>query len=128
MKEKEKEVRVLDKHGNYLSQCTKKRANQLIRRRMAKWVDWNVLQLLYDREDKKRFREEALARDNYTCYICGKKMYPGHPELSVDHIIPMVKGGSDLPDNLACCCKTCNEAKGNMTLSEFLQLRQKETG
>jgi 5-methylcytosine-specific restriction endonuclease McrA len=125
---KEKEVTVLDKAGNTMSKCPKKRAHQMIRRGMADWAGWNVVQLRYDREDKKKFKLEALERDNYTCYICQKPMHPEHPDLSIDHIVSRAKGGSDLPENLACCCKQCNEEKANIDLEDFLKLKQAEKG
>jgi HNH endonuclease len=60
-----------------------------------------------------------MRRDNYICYICGKVMHKDHPELSSDHIVSRAKGGSDLPENQACCCRPCNEEKGNMDLRTF---------
>lgn len=125
---KDKEVTVLDKHGHAISNCDKRRAHQLITRKMADWAGWNVLRLRHDREDKKRFKQEALERDGYTCYICGKVMHPDHPELSVDHIKSRADGGSDLPENLACCCKTCNEEKANTPLEEYLQKKAEVKG
>lgn len=43
------------------------------------------------------------------CYICGKLIPIG--EREVDHIIPVSKGGSSLPSNLAVACKQCNRKK-----------------
>lgn len=122
---KPKEVLVLDKHGKPISQCTKKRAIQLISRQAAVWDGWNVVKLLYDREDKKRFKRIAMERDNYTCYIitCRKVMHPKHLDLSADHIKSRVKGGTDYPDNIACCCKQCNEEKGHMDLEDFMKMK-----
>lgn len=119
------EVTVLDKHGHTISKCTKKRAHQLIDRMAADWNGWNVIKLRYDREDRKQFRQEALERDNYTCYIitCRKVMHKDHPDLSADHIKSRAKGGSDYPDNIACCCKQCNEEKGNLDLEDFLTVK-----
>ena len=34
-------------------------------------------------------------------------------ELTVDHIVPLSKGGTDLLHNLQTMCKTCNMKKGN---------------
>jgi len=54
----------------------------------------------------KDLRKFVLERDNSTCQICGSKK-----ELTVDHIIPFSKGGSNHPDNLQTLCKTCNIKK-----------------
>lgn len=125
---KEKEIVVLDKHGHNISECTKKRAHQLISRQAADWYSRNVIKLRYDREDKKQFKQVAMERDNYTCYIitCRKEMHKDHPDLSADHIKSRAKGGTDYPDNIACCCKQCNEEKGNLDLEDFLALKISE--
>lgn len=125
---KSKEVTVLDKHGQPISKCTKKRAHQLISREAADWVGWNTLRLRYDREDKKHFKAIAMERDNYTCYIitCRKVMHKDHPDLSADHIKSRAKGGSDYSENIACCCKQCNEEKGNLDLEDFLALKMEQ--
>jgi len=37
----------------------------------------------------KRLRQQILIRDNWTCYLCGKEA------TTVDHILPLAKGGTD---------------------------------
>ncbi|MDH7601317.1 MAG: HNH endonuclease [Armatimonadota bacterium] len=67
-------------------------------------------------------RRSILARDNYTCQYCG---YVG-PDLTVDHVVPKRLGGPTTWDNLVCCCKKCNNLKGDKTLEEAgFRLRQK---
>ncbi len=44
--------------------------------------------------------------------------------FSVDHGIPLSRGGASTIDNLIVCCRRCNEAKGNLTGGEYARLRQ----
>jgi len=46
-----------------------------------------------------------------TCWYCGKKV--GFKNLTMDHIIPLSRGGRSTKDNLVPCCKTCNTKKKN---------------
>lgn len=38
----------------------------------------------------------------------------------IEHIIPLSRGGSNWPDNIALSCASCNSRKGARTLMEFL--------
>lgn len=53
-------------------------------------------------------------RDNYTCLYTGKKL--SKKELTVDHIKPRSKGGTDSWTNLATCSKIVNHVKGDSEL------------
>ena len=57
----------------------------------------------------KRTRYEVLRRDNNTCRYCGGTA----PDvvLTIDHVMPIALGGSDMPDNLVAACKDCNAGK-----------------
>ena len=44
------------------------------------------------------------------CAYCGKQDVP----LTLDHLFPKSKGGSDSGDNLVYVCKSCNSSKSNM--------------
>jgi 5-methylcytosine-specific restriction protein A len=76
----------------------------------------------------ERLREEILARDNYTCQLCGLKGYRVKRSkkaygfgyyterkgiyLSIDHIYPVSLGGTNSPQNLRVLCTRCNLLKG----------------
>jgi predicted RNA-binding Zn-ribbon protein involved in translation (DUF1610 family) len=53
---------------------------------------------------------------NYTCVYCNKR----GGKLSLEHILPVSRGGSDDFDNLAVACRKCNPTKGKKTLLEFI--------
>lgn len=74
-------------------------------------------------------RERAKARDlrktrwwqrktaSGICYYCGEKM--SHQELTMDHLIPLARGGRSTKDNLVPCCKSCNSKKKSMLPVEW---------
>ena len=49
---------------------------------------------------------------------CGKKFPP--EELTLDHIVPVARGGRSTRGNLAVCCRACNQAKKFLTPAELL--------
>lgn len=44
------------------------------------------------------------------CYYCGKK-FPAK-ELTLDHIVPLARGGTTTPGNVVPACLSCNKNKG----------------
>ncbi|HIE51287.1 MAG TPA: HNH endonuclease [Armatimonadetes bacterium] len=59
-------------------------------------------------------RKSIMARDNHTCQYCGRR----DGAMTLDHVIPKVRGGTDDWTNLVCCCIPCNNRKGNRTPEE----------
>ncbi len=84
----------------------------------------SLMKLLgYATYDKVRRR---LADDNgWLCSYCGGGVTIGFTAgfrlATIDHKIPVSRGGTHKRYNLACACKSCNEAKGSMTVEEFLR-------
>jgi hypothetical protein len=56
-------------------------------------------------------RNRIYARDGKVCKSCGAKH-----GLSIDHIIPISKGGNSTDDNLQVLCMGCNFSKSNKIL------------
>ncbi|EDZ94969.1 HNH endonuclease [Limnospira maxima CS-328] len=61
-------------------------------------------------------REYLLFKWGRTCAYCGAQNVP----LEVEHIQPRSKGGSDRVSNLTMACHSCNQAKGNGDIRDFL--------
>ena len=55
------------------------------------------------------------------CHYCGKTFKPS--ELTMDHIIPVARGGKSDRHNVVPCCKQCNNEKKWLTPAEQI-LRQ----
>ncbi|MDR0453327.1 MAG: HNH endonuclease [Deferribacteraceae bacterium] len=51
------------------------------------------------------------------CEYCGKKIPP--EELTMDHIVPLIRGGKSVKNNIAVCCKACNNSKKYLLPSEW---------
>jgi len=60
---------------------------------------------------------KAIEDPKVRCYLCGKLIPIGHRH--VDHIIPLSKGGTSLPSNLAVACDTCNLHKSDKLPEEI---------
>ena len=65
---------------------------------------------------KRMWRDSIKARDGYKCVYCGSS-----ENLTVDHVRPKSKGGTDTADNLVTACRPCNQAKGSMHVDVFMQ-------
>ncbi len=70
-------------------------------------------------------RKAVLRRDRYTCAYCGAR--PGDrqrgkvltkQDFTVDHILPISRGGKSVWGNTVCACAACNHRKGNRTPHE----------
>eukprot|EP01025_Chloroclados_australasicus_P032811 TRINITY_DN3333_c0_g1_i1.p1 TRINITY_DN3333_c0_g1~~TRINITY_DN3333_c0_g1_i1.p1 ORF type:complete len:265 (+),score=4.12 TRINITY_DN3333_c0_g1_i1:429-1223(+) len=59
-------------------------------------------------------RKNILIRDRHMCQYCGSQ-----DNLSIDHLIPVSKGGSWAWNNLVTACQVCNNKKGDKTLEQL---------
>ncbi|MDR0932902.1 MAG: HNH endonuclease [Victivallales bacterium] len=95
---------------------------------MDDWVEIN-------RDERHIKKERAKARElrktpyfqnllqRGVCHYCGKTFTP--EELTLDHIVPVSRGGKSTRGNLVAACRACNQAKKFLTPAEML-LRQLE--
>ena len=51
------------------------------------------------------------------CYHCGQKF--SSKELTMDHLVPLVRGGKTGRNNVAVSCRKCNSRKASQTLVEL---------
>lgn len=66
-------------------------------------------------------QEKRLAiylRDGLACAWCGHSVECG-ASLSLDHVLPHSKGGSNHESNLVTCCERCNKSRGNRSAAAF---------
>lgn len=58
-------------------------------------------------------RSLVFERDRYQCQYCGRQL--GSKTATIDHVIPVSKGGKTTYLNTVCCCHDCNGRKSNLT-------------
>lgn len=89
------------------------RTHHMIRSRLYKGLTSNAMKMrtLYDDEKVKLSYPQA-------CCYCGAT-----DTLSIDHLIPRIKGGNDYSDNLVWACRPCNSSKGARDLLEWCQIK-----
>jgi 5-methylcytosine-specific restriction protein A len=51
------------------------------------------------------------------CYYCGQKFKP--TELTMDHLVPIARGGKSSQGNLVPACKECNNKKKYLLPTEW---------
>ncbi len=80
----------------------------------------SVIRLLFcDRLPDHRVpltRRNVFLRDGYRCQYCGRKLPPSM--LSIDHVVPLSRGGRETWTNVVCACLACNSRKGGRTPEE----------
>ena len=86
-----------------------------------------VSRLPAPRYDYHVYRDIIHERDKYVCKKCGVICNPNN--ISIDHNVPVFKGGTDHPSNLQVMCIKCNKSKGIKPLHEqFTEHSLKEQG
>jgi len=69
-------------------------------------------------------RRNVLLRDDYTCQYCGCR--GSNTSLTIDHVMPLSRGGGFTWQNLVAACAPCNSKKANRTPTEAnMPLRSK---
>jgi 5-methylcytosine-specific restriction protein A len=56
-------------------------------------------------------------RSTGICYYCGRKFNP--VELTMDHLIPIARGGKSVHGNIVPACKECNNKKKYLIPTEW---------
>lgn len=61
-------------------------------------------------------RQNVFLRDDHTCQYCNKHF----PEktLTLDHVVPLSKGGGHHWENVVTACSSCNNKKGSMSVEK----------
>ncbi len=77
----------------------------------------------HQKREKAKARELRLSQwwkqelGKGTCYHCGGRFKP--TDLTMDHLIPIARGGKSTKNNCVPSCKDCNSKKGYKTRAEM---------
>lgn len=63
--------------------------------------------------------ENLKALQKNKCAICFCKL----DKFEIDHIVPLIRGGSNFPDNLQLTCVFCNRQKGSKLPEQYMRER-----
>ena len=68
----------------------------------------------------------AIARSKPACHICGEAIDYTLPHLDprsfvIDHVVPLVRGGSDTIDNVKAAHRDCNSAKRSRLVAPIVR-------
>ena len=69
------------------------------------------------RELRKSRWWQNLINSSPLCYYCSVSM--DKDEVTMDHIVPLSRGGKSTKGNIVPSCKLCNNKKKDKTASEF---------
>ena len=59
-------------------------------------------------------KHNIFRRDANTCQYCGSKK-----DLTIDHVVPVSKGGKNTWTNMVTACHKCNNKKGDKSLEDI---------
>ena len=65
-------------------------------------------------EALRMWRRNVKEKWNYKCAYCGSGK-----NLTIDHVVPRCKGGTDFTKNVVCCCHSCNQSKAHTPWEEW---------
>lgn len=78
---------------------------------------------MMDRARRRCVKQQLWEQQNGRYAYCGMKKRIGL--MTVDHIIPLSRGGTDSVYNLQCTFKKCNGLKDDMLPNEFTALARR---
>jgi 5-methylcytosine-specific restriction protein A len=93
---------------------------------MDEWFDLQAdpAHVAREREKARALRKSAWWQRRVgkgLCAYCGKAFLPR--DLTMDHVVPVARGGKSAKGNVVPACKECNNKKKLMTPAEQLMMK-----
>jgi 5-methylcytosine-specific restriction endonuclease McrA len=88
---------------------------------MPDWIDIrkDPAHVAREREKARGLRQSVWWRqqlDGGLCHYCGKRFSAS--ELTMDHVVPVARGGRSVKGNVVPACVACNRSKSFLTPAE----------
>jgi 5-methylcytosine-specific restriction endonuclease McrA len=91
----------------------------------ARFLDYFIVSVSEEEIKRERNKARELRKSQWwknriakgVCHWCREQFSPA--ELSMDHIVPVIRGGSSTRGNLVPSCKECNNRKKHMLPVEW---------
>ncbi|SDZ83509.1 HNH endonuclease [Desulfuromusa kysingii] len=87
-------------------------------------MDWELdideEQIRRERNKARELRKQSWWKNRIgrgVCHYCGKSVPP--KELTLDHVVPVARGGRSTKGNCVPACKDCNNQKKNLLPMEW---------
>ncbi len=87
---------------------------------MSPFVDVPEEQLRRERQKARDLRRSQWWKNRLAagvCYYCGSEVGPAG--LTLDHVVPLVRGGRSTRGNCVPACKSCNTRKRDLLPTEW---------
>lgn len=65
-------------------------------------------------------RHEAWLRQGKRCAYCFGELTL--EQVTADHVVPRIRGGTTMGGNIVAACRDCNYAKGHLSKQQFVKL------
>jgi 5-methylcytosine-specific restriction endonuclease McrA len=98
---------------------------------MSEWIDIqkDERHVAREREKARALRKTAWWQQQIqagVCHYCGKKV--GADALTMDHVVPVSRGGTSTKGNVVPACSGCNKTKKYLTPAEQILAALEQSG
>jgi len=88
---------------------------------MSDWIDIrkDPAHVARERQKARALRQSAWWRGQCArgvCHYCGRQVPPD--DLTMDHVVPVARGGRSVKGNVVPACRVCNRGKSFLTPAE----------
>ncbi|MGX8701387.1 HNH endonuclease [Caproiciproducens sp.] len=68
-------------------------------------------------------KKKIIKSNPHVCHYCKRNLSKN--EITIDHLVPLSRGGASVESNLVICCPECNHEKNDMTEQEYIAFKNK---